>query len=277
MVVKEEVSQTTTEESIDDYFIKRDKLKLTNRLKMLIWGKFGLGKSYFALTCKEPVYVISTEPESVTPLLVHFPDKDIRIMECSMPYADAPVRKNTGKKDTTPVATDPELALNKLAKATELLRDVTEGTIVLDSVSDVWEYFGAWIDYNADKYTQSGQMMRTEWGKVNSRYKTLINRLMSRPVDFVMTARSENVYEGAQETTKQKMSGQKKTGYIPHIVMEITQKPKTIDGKSTIQTVGVIRKGRGLETTAVGLTIERPTYDKLKKALKDHGGESMFA
>jgi hypothetical protein len=205
-------------------------------------------------------------------------------MECSVPYSDAPVVKKTGEVDTKPIANDPEMALNMVKKATELLRDVTEGTIVIDSVSDIWDYFVAWIEYNADKYTASGQMMRTEWGKVNNMYRNLIDRLMSRPVDFVMTARSENVYaEGGKETNIQKMSGQKKTGYIPHIVIEMIQRPKQIVDTTTKKvstkmiTVGVIRKARGLEETAVGVEIERPTYDKLKEALKAHGGDSMFS
>jgi hypothetical protein len=270
-------------ESIDDFFIRRDKISTSTKFKGLVWGKPGLGKTYLALSCPEPVYVISTEPDSVTPLLRHFPDKDIRIMECSMPYTKNPVKKLTGAEDTSIGAYDPEEALRKIEKATELLKDVKEGTIVIDSVSDIWDYFVAWIEYNADHYLKSGQVMRTEWGKVNNKYRTLIDRLMSRPVHFMMTARAQNAFSGAEETATQIMSGQKKTQYIPHVIIELQQRPKQIvdlvTKKPTTKmiTTGVIRKGRGLEETALGLEIERPTFEKLKEVLSEHGGGHLFS
>lgn len=275
-----EVVEAPVEPTIENTFIKSKDIVQTRKLKMLVWSKQGLGKTYLALSAAhEPIYVISTEPESVEPLLVHFPDKDIRIVQCSKPYADAPTNKKTGVVDTEVGATDPELSLREFEKVTMLLKDIKEGTIVIDSISDLWEWFVAWIDYNADKYTQSGQMMRTEWGKVNSKYKVFINRLLSRPVDFIMTARSENLYvEGGKETTRTKMTGQKRTPYMPNIILELVQKPRPVIDTKTgkvlrqeVKTVGIIQKGRGLDLEAVGKEIERPTYEKLIKVLNEYG------
>lgn len=279
MPVAEVVQKQEEVATLENTFIKVKDLKLLKKLKIAIWGKPGLGKSYFALSCKEPVWVISTEPETIEPLLVHFPNKDIRIVQISKPYTDAPKFKRTGKEDTELAATDPELSLREFEKVTLLLKDIKEGTIVIDSVSDLWEWFSAWIDYNADKYTKSGQMMRTEWGKVNSKYKTFLNRLMSRPVDFVFTARSENIYnETGKETSKTKLSGQKRTEYIPNIVMELVNKPTQVIDKKTgqiqsskLQVVGIIRKGRGLTEDAVGKEIVRPTYKTLIEELNKYG------
>jgi len=283
MVVEEVISEQVQEESLDTFFKKASEIKTTAKLKILVWGEQGLGKSFFALSFPEPVYVLCTEPQAVSPLLVHFPDKDIRIVELADEYTDAPVKKQTGKADDSVGANDPEVFLRKFEKGVNLLKDIQEGTIVLDSVTDLWDNFVAWIEYNADKYTQSGQMMRTEWGKVNNKYKNLLNKLQSRPVHFVMTARSENVYaEGGRETTQKKMSGQKKTPYIPHVIMQIKKqpKPKVENGKvvsTTVSTVGVIEKARGFDESALGVTIERPTFDKLKEAIGDKGSTEMFS
>ena len=280
MVVAEVVTTETKEvATLENTFIRSKDMKLARRLKIVIWGKPGLGKSYFALSCKEPVWILSTEPESIEPLFVHFPDKDLRIVQISKPYTDRPVNKKSGLVDDEIGATDPEISLREFEKVTLLLKDITEGTIIVDSVSDLWEWFGAWIDYNADKFVSGGQMMRTEWGKVNSKYKTFLNRLMSRPVDFVMTARSENIYgEGGKESSKTKLSGQKRTEYIPNIVMELVNKPtQVIDKKSgaiqstKLQVVGIIRKARGLDEAVIGLEIVRPTYAKIKEELNKFG------
>ena len=279
MPVAEIVKKQDEAPTLENTFVKAKDIKKIKKLKIAIWSKPGLGKSYFAMSCPEPVWIISTEPESIEPLLVHFPDKDIRIVQCSKPYTDAPVNKRTGVVDTELGATDPEISLREFEKVTLLLKDIKEGTIVIDSISDLWDWFSAWIDYNADKYTKSGQMMRTEWGKVNSKYKTFINRLMSRPVHFVFTARSENVYgEGGKETSKTKLSGQKRTEYIPNIVVELVNKPTQVIDKSTgqiqsskLQVVGIIRKGRGLSEDAVGKEIVRPTFDSLIEELNKYG------
>ena len=95
----------------------------------------------------------------------------------------------------------------------------------------------------------------------------------------MFTARSENVYgEGGKETSKTKLSGQKRTEYIPNIVVELVNKPTQVIDKSTgqiqsskLQVVGIIRKGRGLSEDAVGKEIVRPTFDSLIEELNKYG------
>jgi len=270
------------EATLENSFLTRDKLLKKRGAKVYIWGSYGIGKSYFAFTFPQPIYVISTE-FGVDQLLHHFPDKDIKIMECSEPYTPAPTTKHTGKTDERPAAVDPLLSLKKFDEATMLLKDVTEGTIVVDSCSDLWEWWGAWIEYNADKFTQSGQMMRTEWGKANTRYKWMLMRLFSRPVNVVMTGRSQNVYSGdGKETTVEKFSGQKNTPYIPDIVIHLEKKstPK-IDqsGKVTgsqITRTGTITKLRFNDIFNNTITMKDPTYDVLKESLKDKVPDQVF-
>lgn len=275
----EEITQIHTESSLDTAFIPRTKLSQRNGCNVFIWGSYGIGKTFFSLSFPEPIYVISTE-FGVEQLLHQYPDKDIRIMECTEAYTTAPVKKLTGKADESIATNDPEVSLRNIERATLLLKDVTKGTIVLDSGTDLWEFFSAWIDYNADKYTKSGQMMRTEWGKVNSKYKNILMRLMSRPVNFVMTGRSQNSYTSdGRETTTEKFSGQKNTPFIPDIVLHLQKRPKpTIDasGKvtgSTIQRVATVEKNR---FGKAGQTILDPTYDSLKEAMAGEVPDGVF-
>ena len=91
-------------------------------------------------------------------------------MECSEPYTETP-----GKADEDePFAIDPVRSLEKVELATEALKDVTKGTIVIDSVSDIWSWLGMWLHYNAQTSTskKSGKefMMRTEWQHANAKY-----------------------------------------------------------------------------------------------------------
>ena len=275
-----EITTVSTEETVDTTFKKRDQILQQRGMNLAVWGSYGVGKTFLGFSFPEPIYVISTE-EGVAQLLHHFPDKDIRIMECTESYTDAPIKKQTGKADDTPGSNDPEFSLRNIEKATLMLKDIKKGTILLDSGTDVWEFFSAWIDYNADKYTKSGQMMRTEWGKVNSKYKNIFMRLMSRPVNFVVTLRSQNIYNAeGRETTAQKFSGQKNTLFIPDIILHLDQKPATkvgADGKiqsAGKQRIAIVEKNRFGQA---GQTIIDPTYDRLKEALKGEVPEGVFS
>ena len=277
----QEVSQTPKEVTLESAFQPREKLLEKRGAKVFIWGNYGIGKTFFSLTFPEPIYVISTE-YGVQQLLYHFPDKDINIMECNKPYTDAPIKKVTGKADESIGNVDPEISLREVEKATLLLKDIKKGTIVIDSGTDLWEWFSAWIDYNADKYTKSGQMMRTEWGKVNSKYKNILMRLISRPVNFVMTARSQSVYSSeGRETATEKFSGQKNTPFIPDIVLHIQKQIRPdIDTKTGKVTGNIEERIATIEKNrfgAHGQLIIDPTYDSLKKSLENEVPKEVFA
>ena len=92
-----------------DLFTPIKEVNQRRGLKVMIWGDTECGKTYFALSFPEPIYVISTE-FGVSQLQHHFPDKDIRIMECSEPYTETP-----GKADEDePFAIDPVRSLEKV-------------------------------------------------------------------------------------------------------------------------------------------------------------------
>ena len=132
-------------------------------IKTLVWGPPGVGKSYFALSCPEPIRVISTEG-GISQLYKQFEGKDIQVMECSEPYTEP--LEIQGKKDTDPFSVDPVVSLEKIDAATMALKDVKDGTIVVDSISDIWEWMGIWLKAKAKMHqaaSGSDYMMRTDW------------------------------------------------------------------------------------------------------------------
>jgi len=268
----------------ENLFVPIKQAQQRNGVKILLWGEFGSGKTYTALSFKAPVYVVSTE-FGVTSLGHHFDGKDIRVLECSVPYTDAP-KSASGEIDDQPFAIDPVKSLDKLEDATNALKEVQEGTIVIDSVSDVWAWLGNWLDYIAKKNVSKGSgkeyMMRTEWQKANAKYRWLMMRLLSRPCNVVLTSRSGPVYDSSGNVTMQtKPKAQQETAYYVDIVAKMEKKdiqdidPKT--GKITgvrNSRVAVIEKCRFADVGR--LEIQDMTYDKLENALKGKVPEGIF-
>ena len=263
-----------------DMFTPIKEVNKRRGLKCMIWGDTEVGKSFFALSFPEPIYVISTE-FGVSQLQHHFPNKDIRIMECSEPYTDAP-----GKADENePFAIDPVRSLEKVELATEALKDVTKGTIVIDSVSDIWSWLGMWLHYNAQTSTskKSGKefMMRTEWQHANAKYRWLIMRLLSRPCHVVFTSRSGAVYDANGNLTAQtKAKAQGESAYYVDVYIKAQKRPMPVEenGKATSRMVtkrmATVEKCRF--NAVNNLQVENLTFDTLKTSLKDVVPKEVF-
>ena len=250
---------------------------------MMIWGPTAVGKSYFALTCPEPVYVISTE-FGVAKLYKHFPGRDIKVLECAEPYTD-PIKKQ-GVEDTDPFSVDPVKSLEKVEAATEALKDIQKGTIVVDVVSDIWEWMGTWLKANAKLHQSAGgteYMMRTDWQDANARYKWLIMRLLSRPCHVVLTARSQGVYDDkGNMTTKTKAAAQKNTEYWVDFVASIT-----LGSGDKVGPDGKVIRGKPVRTAnitkcrfngdLIGETITDITFDSMKETIGDQVPDEVFS
>ena len=64
MPVTEQIEKEE-EPTLENTFKKAKDISIQKHLKLLVWGKPGLGKTYLSLSCKPPIWVISTEPETV--------------------------------------------------------------------------------------------------------------------------------------------------------------------------------------------------------------------
>jgi len=69
------------------------------------------------------------------------------------------------------------------------------GTIVLDTASELWGWYGIWLESEgATRFTKSGEMLRVEWGKVNRPYTQQMYRLILSGWNVVVTAKARELY-----------------------------------------------------------------------------------
>lgn len=239
----------------EHFFKHQRELELKHGLKVGVWGEPEVGKSYFAMTFPEPIYIVDTEFAAKKLAKQHFPDKNIYIFECSV-------------IDPTSVLEEPDpiKSLENMEKAIIALKDISEGTIVIDTVSDYWSWMGAYVESEARRfYKSSGQMMRTEWATGNERYRYFINRLLIRPVNVVLISQPKPIYHQGVDTGAIKPAWQRQTAHWCDIVLWLRK--REVEGK--IRYEAVITKCRFKR--AENAIIEDVTYDKLVKYLRSIG------
>jgi len=270
-------------------FVSSKEAQSLTGIKILYWGEFGTGKTFDACTFPGPIHIISTE-FGVAPIVAQTGRDDIFRLECTDPFTEKPVKAN-GDLDDEPFATDPVDSLNKVEEATEWLHQqykngsVKGGTVIVDSISDIWAWLANWLDYIAKKAVSKGSgkeyMMRTEWQKANAKYKWILMRLLALPCNLVMTARSAAVYDGTGNITAQnKPKAQGETSYYVDVVAHLTNdvENQIVDGKiagSKIVRKCTIEKCR-LGDVPGDLTLKDGTYSSLKDGLGPYVPEGTF-
>jgi len=214
-------------------------------------------RTHFALTFPEPLYVVDTE-FGVAPLLQKepFKNKDIRVFEACV-------------LDTKTVEVDPIQSIEALEKALTALRTLQKGTVVIDSVSDVWSWMQAWLEVVASKKTASGQPYRFEYGKANMRYRKLILRLLAQPINVVLTAKTTEKYDSQGNPTGLYVPrAQKDTAHMVDVVLYARKEFDPVAKRwKYVSTLQKCRFQRGFE-----VEIEDVTYDKLVKLLREQLG-----
>lgn len=280
--LKKNATEVAKKPTVDSLFTKASTVDSRRGVKLLVWGEPEVGKTFFALSCPEPIYVISTE-FGVHQNLHHFKNKDIRIMECSEPYAEKPIDQK-GQVNDEPFEADPVASLLKVEAATEALKDITQGTIVVDSVSDIWSWLATWMKYHADmKQSAKGKeyMMRTEWQDANAKYRWLIMRLLSRPCHVVLTSRSGAVYDSTgNATTMTKAKAQGETSYFIDISVHMQKMVMPTFDANKVQNGMVTKKIATVEKcrfhSVNNMQIEDLTFDKLKTQLAPFVPQEVF-
>jgi len=242
----------------EEFFTPLQRIEHVGGLKVGIYGAPETGKTYFALTFPEPIYVIDTEFGAKKVARVHFPEKEIYIAEVVHidPITDEP---------------DPIKSLEKVEKAIAAIasQNISKGTIVIDSATDIWAWITAWLEQVATRRTASGQPFRFEYGLANERYRQLIVRLLAKPVHVVLTAQEQDVYDSSGKPTGMKQPRwQKQT---PHWVDIVLHTVKRFDPSlKRWRYVAVMEKCRFKR--AFNLEIEDVTYEKLRNALRRNLG-----
>jgi len=242
------------EEKIQTDFIPLNQLKKKRGLKIGIFGDYSTGKTHFALTAPEPIFVIDTE-FGVSPLADKFKDKDIRIIEA---LGETP--KNLEHDDV--------LTYLKTKETIEKLKDLEEGTIVIDSITDIWKACQTFAKVRTFKIKPEDRLKyQFDWGVINALYQQLILKLLRIKSNLILTARTTEIYTGPTPTGILGPSWQKKTGFFVDVVISNTlQVGKDLKFLSEIQKCRFTKK-------LIGKQFENLTFQKLKESLKTGGEE----
>ncbi len=283
MPPEEVVIQETKDPTVEDLFTPIEQAAARRGVKAFFWGEWKTGKTYSSLTFPGDVYVVDTEG-GTAPLKQHFKGRNINIMHCGKPFGEKPTYKSSGKEEDKPFAVDPVLSLREVEKATLALANKdwsNGGTIIVDSVSDIWEWIQSWLKYNA-KYSTSAKsgkefMMQTEWQHANAMYRVILDRLLKLPVHVVLTSRSAPIYQDGQITQATKAKAQANTQYWVDVIVKFARRPMPESPGSTTM---VNKRVATIESSRYGdpanPSIEDFTYEKLKTAFEGLAPEGVF-
>jgi len=242
----------------EDYFTEVKEVLELSGLKVVAWGDYGTGKTYLGLSAPEPVYVVDTEFGAAKVAAVHFKNKDIRIFEAKV------IDEDTGEADFLK-------SLEAVENAVTALKDVKEGTIVVDSISDIYTWLNAWVMRTATrKVAASGReyIERLACSARNEKYYLMIMRLLTSPCHVVLTAKEVPVYgERGQELGWKGPRWMAQTPYWCDCVIHIR---KVELNPSDLRFYGVIEKLR--HKRLVNAKIENVTFDKLCKEIYKQTG-----
>ena len=239
----------------EDFWKKPHEIVQKTGLKVLLWGEPETGKTHAALTFPPPVYVVDTE-FGTAPLLHKFEGKEIYVFEACQLDARAEV--------------DPLQSLEAVEKAITALQRLEKGTVVIDSATDIWQWIVMWLEQTARRKTESGQPYRFEYGEANRRYRKLIMRLMAQPVNVVLTAQVQSVFDiDGRETGARVPRVQRQTQHMVDLSIHL-QKSFNPATKGVVY-VGTIEKCRWERT--FHKEIVDVTYERIVAALKELGVE----
>jgi hypothetical protein len=245
-------------------------------LKCIVYGKPETGKTYFGLSFPEPIRVISTE-FGVKKLRHHFPNKDIQLLECNVPFAEKPTDRK-GNVIDTPFNTDPETSLKRIEAASFALEKIKGGTIVIDSASDIWSWLSLYLgnvgERSVSKKTGEEFIKGTEWAKINEAFRILVNRFNSLPCHLVICCRQKEDLEGNVG-----IKASKDVDHFVDISIHLEKIPRAIpgqEGKFTYVRQGTIKKCRYQSLN--NLQVQDITFEKLKEEITnlDPSLENIF-
>ncbi len=234
-------------------FTKLNVAKEKRGLKILSYGNFSTGKTHFALSSQNPIYIIDTE-NGASPLAGLFPDANI-LNICG----------SDGKDDDE---LDEVKNFENLQRAIDFLiakPDEEVGTIVIDSITDIWGWAQAYAKTKIFKIPIEQRFAQQwDWSVPTKLYLKQIMKLINKNVNVIFTARESEVFVGAGKPSGRfTPSCQKKTPYWVDVVLYHEAKYK--NGQISFQ--AKVEKCRH-NGKIIGKIIENPTIEKLKEMIE---------
>lgn len=191
------------------------------KLKILLYGNWGTGKTFAALTFPR-VALIDSEGGSTF------------------------YRGQAGIKPFSVLGTKSMADLENAIAFIAADKGATFDTLVIDPISVIYKVTREALAMGNKK--NPGDMGYREWGKLNSRMNSLYTRLINLPVHVVMVARETTEYEGTGDSLRKvgvKPDSDKDIGYLFDIVLHMQD---DYSGLVTKSRPAEIKKGDRLKT-----------------------------
>lgn len=263
---KGQLSEVLTKE---EFFTSFDNLKFGGHLKTGVFGPPGIGKSMFAMSFPPPIYFFDTE-NAIDRLKASF---------VKMYPAGKKVHfVNIYKTKPGSIQQDGTACLETLVNGLKLLENETEGTVVIDSMSDIWEWLQSWgLEYVEREKKRAWQMF--DWKYPKDKSKSILYFLKHLKMNVCLTAKDKEEYAGAGaplDATSPKW--EKDTSFQLDIVVNLGKVPDTMPqlgyGQAALQSqkwryYGDITKCKNWRLSTN--RIEGITYDKVIELLKNEG------
>jgi len=236
---KKQIVEQVEDVNID--FKSLQEIEKKRGYKIGIYGDFATGKTHFALTAPEPIFIIDTEM-GAAPLSFNFLNKDIKVLDVA-------------EKDGVE-------SYKKVVKAIEFISEQEKiGSVVIDSVSDVWEFCQEYAKVKIFNLKPLDRLKQQwDWGVINKLYLKIILKLLKLDCNLILTARENEIYASpGQPTNMVKPKWQKNTGFWVDFVLHMG---KSLNKNNDVNFYMDIEKSRPIRNM-MGKRYENIDFNKL--------------
>jgi len=255
----EPVTRLDIPEMTENPFRSINEIERKRGIKLGIYGDYGTGKTHFALTAKEPVFVIDTE-HGAAPLAHQFKGKDIKVVQIFKPNSTTALERD-----------DVESFVSVKQTVDWLYNNPPEGgTIVIDSATDIWKMCQVYSKVTIFRLSPFDRLRaQFDWGTINNLYQQLIMKLLAIPANLILTARAQEVYLGPNPTGTYNPHWQKTTSFYVDTVL--FNKKRVVKGETEFDTT--IEKCR-FTKDLIGKHYTNLTWDTLYEDIGKYVGEN---
>ena len=174
--------------------------KINKKPDVLVYGDTNAGKTFFSMTCPEPIFVIDTERRADKTKKYHYPNKDIRV------FNPVVIKTNyVDDEDAIDYASSIDNITNFLVAMNQKIQEgkIKEGTLVVDSLTDIWKWVQEWAMVRLAKKGRVDKDLlkiknQFDWGVPNgknARLMDLFKNVTSQGLVFVGTSREQHTPE----------------------------------------------------------------------------------
>lgn len=254
----------TPEETLKSFFKVGTELVSIGNIRLGLYGDTKVGKTHFILGLPETKFIIDIDG-NVKDLISKFPQniqENTHVFECS-PF--------------NPVSNilDYDYVVDRIEECVKVVHsyikglpeDTPKGFIIIDSATELWEYLGFWLSMQTDlaRSKNTGKMVQTEWGRVNTKYKIIMDHLVDTGWHIILNARSDNEYsESGARLGATKPKWQKNTPAFCNVVAEMT-----FNGVDRTLTFDDVRFSSAQFISMRGVEVKNPTWESMVKTISD--------